>query len=74
MEEKTVQTAAPEITGGAQLLNIRQAAELTGYRPAYIYKLVKAGKLRASKPFGSALVFVRSELIEDITRNGRGGK
>lgn len=57
----------------AELMNIHQAAEFTGYKARYIYKLVERGRLRAHRPFGAALIFFRSELIEDLTRNGRAG-
>lgn len=61
--------SGPELL--AELMNIHQAAEFTGYKSRYLYKLVERGKLRAHRPFGATLIFFRSELIEDLTRNGR---
>lgn len=68
-KKATKSGSGPDIL--AELMNIRQAAEFTGYNARYIYKLVERGILRAHRPFGAALIFFRSELIEDLTCNGR---
>lgn len=50
-------------------MTLRQAAEYTGYSPAYIYKLVHLNKLPVYKPEKGRLIFNPKDLNAFVYRN-----
>lgn len=53
-----------------RVLNFKEACELLGFAPSYLYKLTSAGIVPYSKPNGKTLFFSKEKLEEWMLSNG----
>jgi excisionase family DNA binding protein len=49
-------------------MGVSEAAEFTGLKPSYLYKLIHLGKIPCYKPTGGRVFFKREELEQFVFR------
>ncbi|WP_341220673.1 helix-turn-helix domain-containing protein [Polaribacter atrinae] len=52
-----------------KVLTIEEAADLTGYKPSYLYKLTSAKEIPHSKPNGGSIFFNKEKLESWMLQN-----
>ncbi len=52
-----------------KVLTLEEAADFTGYKPSYLYKLTSAREIPYSKPKGGALFFNKEKLESWMQQN-----
>jgi len=52
-----------------EILNAEEAAEYTGFKKPYVYRLAASGQIKAFKPGGKKLFFCREDLRNWILTN-----
>ena len=56
--------------GSKEVLTIDEAGFFLGYSRGYLYKLTRASAIPFHKPTGKTILFLRSELVEWVSKDG----